>query len=232
MPTILVVDDEPAIADLAAMYLETEGFKVERAEDGAAALSRITVAPPDLVLLDIMLPEMVGWEVCRRLRAEGDLPVIILTARGDPVDRVVGLELGADDYIVKPFHGRELVARVKAVLRRAGNHAPSAAELAASIGPVEVGDLLVDSARRLVRIAGNTVDMRAREFDLLLHLARHEGIVQSRDNLLDKVWGYDFLGDSRTVDVHVAHVRRYLEASQQVKIETVWGVGYKLILQS
>ena len=230
MPTILVVDDEPAIVDLAAMYLETEGFKVERAEDGAAALSRITVAPPDLVLLDIMLPEMDGWEVCRRLRAEGDLPVIMLTARGDPVDRVVGLELGADDYIVKPFHGRELVARVKAVLRRSGRYAGGTAETAASVGPVEVGDLLVDPARRLVLIDGGTVDMRAREFDLLLHMARHEGIVQSRDNLLDKVWGYDFLGDSRTVDVHVAHVRRYLEASQRVKIETVWGVGYKLML--
>ncbi len=230
MTTILVVDDDADIVDLAAMYLESEGFAVERAGDGSSALAKVAAEPPDLVLLDIMLPEMDGWEVCRRIRAEGQLPVIMLTARGDPVDRVVGLELGADDYIVKPFHGRELVARVKAVLRRARSGGP-APEAGGDVRQraVQVGDVVIDPARREVRVAGDKVELRAREFELLLHMARNEGIVQSRDQLLDRVWGYDFLGDSRTVDVHVAHVRRYLAGSQQVRIDTVWGVGYKLV---
>jgi DNA-binding response OmpR family regulator len=224
--SVLVVDDEADIIDLAAMYLESEGFRVLRASDGTEALDIVREEPPDLVILDIMLPGMDGWEVCRRLRATSTLPVIMLTARGDPIDRVVGLELGADDYMVKPFHGRELVARVRAVLRRSG------AEVAAQDAPepaVTVGDLRIDPARREVRVAGSAVDMRAREFDLLLHLARNEGLVQSRDQLLERVWGYDFLGDSRTVDVHIAHVRSRIAKSVGVRIDTVWGVGYKLV---
>jgi len=217
-----VVDDEPDIVDLAAMYLTADGFEVLRAGTGPEALERAVADRPDLVVLDIMLPGLDGWEVCRRLRATSDVPVIFLTARGDPVDRVVGLELGADDYVVKPFHGRELVARVKTVLRRTGNSAP------ASEAPLSLGDVTIDPARRTVVVAHDEVTMRAREFDLLEHLARHRGLVLTRDQLIESVWGYDFLGDSRTVDVHVAHVRSHLKPSQQVAIETVWGVGYKL----
>jgi two-component system, OmpR family, alkaline phosphatase synthesis response regulator PhoP len=222
MPKVLVVDDEPDIVDLAEMYLRADGFDVIRAGTGPAALERVAGERPDLVVLDIMLPGMDGWEVCRQLRATSDIPVIFLTARGDPVDRVVGLELGADDYVVQPFHGRELVARVKTVLRRASAGAPVAE------APVTLGDVTVDPARRTVTVDGAPVSMRAREFDLLAYLARNRSLVLTRDQLIESVWGYDFLGDSRTVDVHVAHVRAHLRASQRVAIETVWGVGYKL----
>jgi DNA-binding response OmpR family regulator len=228
MPKILVVDDEPDIIDLAALYLESDGFEVLRAEDGAQALEQVKVGAPDLVLLDIMLPEIDGWEVCRRIRSDSELPIIMLSARGDPVDRVIGLELGADDYMIKPFHGRELTARVKAVLRR------SPRRTVQGVGPVDenrlaIGDLEIDAARRTVRVGDASLDMRAREFELLTYMARHEGLVLSRDQLLDQVWGYDFLGDSRTVDVHIAHVRNHLSVSQGVAIETIWGVGYKLV---
>ncbi len=223
---VLVVDDEPDIIDLAAMYLGSEGFLVSRARNGKEALDQVRADPPDLVILDVMLPGMDGWEICRRLRASSDVPIIMLTARGDPIDRVVGLELGADDYIVKPFHGRELVARARAVLRRArGEPAADATDVA-----VHVGDVTIDPARREVHVASTSVDMRAREFDLLLYMARNEGLVQSRDQLLERVWGYDFLGDSRTVDVHIAHVRSRIAASETVRIDTVWGVGYKLVV--
>ncbi len=229
-PTVLVVDDEPQIIDLAELYLRNEGFEVRRASSGTEALASLREAPPDLVILDIMLPGVDGWEITRQIRNESSLPIIMLTARGDPIDRVVGLELGADDYVVKPFHGRELVARVKAVLRRtvagegAGAGAPSAV--------VTVGDVVIDPARRSVLVAGEPAVLRAREFDLLLYLAQNEGLVLSRDQLLDRVWGYDFLGDSRTIDVHVAHVRKDLAASRSVAIETVWGIGYKLVVRT
>lgn len=223
---VLVVDDEADIIDLAALYLEGEGFEVQRASSGTEALDAVREEPPDLVILDIMLPGIDGWEVCRRIRATSSLPIIMLTARGDPIDRVVGLELGADDYIVKPFHGRELVARVRAVLRRSGAEAP---EEDAGEAPVTLGDLRIDPDRREVHVAQDSIEMRAREFDLLLYLARNEGRVHSRDQLLEHVWGYDFLGDSRTVDVHIAHVRSRISASEHVHIDTVWGVGYKLV---
>jgi len=225
MPTILVVDDEPDIIDLAEMYLQREGFEVIRAGDGLEALALAASARPDLIVLDIMLPRLDGWEVCRRLRAQSEVPIIMLTARGDPIDRVVGLELGADDYIVKPFYGRELVARIKAVLRRAD---PPGAGPEAEDGGLRLGDLRIDPARRSVTVSGQAIVLRAREFDLLAYLARNEGLVLTRDQILDKVWGYDFLGDSRTVDVHIAHLRSRLQASRDVAIETVWGVGYKL----
>jgi DNA-binding response OmpR family regulator len=226
MPTILVVDDEPSIVELATLYLQSDGFQVLAAGSGPEALATARATSPDLIILDIMLPGLDGWEVCRRLRSQSQVPIIMLTARGDPVDRVVGLELGADDYVVKPFHGRELVARVRAVLRRATGDpaAPAPPDSALTLG-----DVAVDPARRTVRVGGTAVPMRAREFDLLLYLARNEGLVLTRDQLLDNVWGYDFLGDSRTVDVHIAHVRRHLRASRRVSIETVWGVGYKLV---
>ncbi len=219
--TILVVDDEQNIVELATMYLSQEGFRVVAARDGLAALDRVKTDRPALVVLDLMLPKLDGWEVCRRLRSESDLPIIMLTARDDDVDKIVGLELGADDYMTKPFNPRELVARVKAILRRAEPKRPTVA------APIRVGDLTIDPARRTVHIGEHEIDLRTKEFDLLLTLAENEGIVLSREKLLDLVWGFDFYGQTRTVDVHVAHVREKLKGSQAT-IETVWGVGYKL----
>ncbi len=223
--TILVVDDEPNIIELARMYLEQEGFRVQSASDGAKALEMIARQPPAVMVLDLMLPEVDGWDVCRRVRAGSaapDLPIIMLTARDDDVDKIVGLELGADDYVTKPFNPRELVARVKAILRRTRRAARPQA-------PVHVGDLTVDPARREVTIAGQPVRLRPKEFDLLLALAEHRGIVLSREQLLNLVWGYDFYGETRTVDVHIAHLRKRLGGSSSVEIETVLAVGYKLV---
>ena len=222
--TILVVDDAANIIELAQMYLEQEGFRVETAEDGAAALDAITRQPPALMVLDLMLPEVDGWEVCRRVRAgkeAPELPIIMLTARDEDVDKIVGLELGADDYMTKPFNPRELVARVKAILRRAQPSAPTP-------GPIHVGDVTIDPARREAVIAGQSVTLRPKEFDLLATMAEHRGIVLSREKLLELVWGYDFYGETRTVDVHIAHLRKRL-ADSTVEIETVLSVGYKLV---
>ena len=222
--TILVVDDESNIVELAQMYLEQEGFRVQSARDGAAALDIVARRPPALMVLDLMLPEVDGWEVCRRVRGgkvAPDLPIIVLTARDDDVDKIVGLELGADDYLTKPFNPRELVARVKAILRRARRAVRSET-------PIHVGDVTVDPARHEVAIAGQPVELRPKEFDLLLALAEHRGLVLSRDQLLDLVWGYDFYGQTRTVDVHIANLRKRL-AGSGVAIETVLGVGYKLV---
>jgi DNA-binding response OmpR family regulator len=222
--TILIVDDEAHIVELAALYLEREGFRVQPAADGALALEMIARQPPALLVLDLMLPGVDGWEVCRRVRAGSaapDLPIVILTARDDDVDKIVGLELGADDYVTKPFNPRELVARVKAILRRARRADRSET-------PIHVGDVTIDPARHEVTVAGQPVELRLKEFELLLTLAQHQGIVLSREQLLNLVWGYDFYGDTRTVDVHVAHLRKRL-AGATVEIETVVGVGYKLI---
>ena len=222
--TILVVDDEPNIIELARMYLEQDGFRVQSASDGAKALEMIGRQPPAVMVLDLMLPEVDGWDVCRRVRAGSaapDLPIIMLTARDDDVDKIVGLELGADDYVTKPFNPRELVARVKAILRRTRRAARPQA-------PVHVGDLTIDPARHEVIVAGQPVELRPKEFDLLLALAEHRGIVLSREQLLNLVWGYDFYGETRTVDVHIAHLRKRLACSS-VEIETVLTVGYKLV---
>lgn len=227
MTTILVVDDERNIIELAEMYLAKEGYKVLRAVDGQEALATVRQKQPDLVVLDIMLPELDGWEVCRRLRGEGDsTPIIMLTARDEDVDKIVGLEIGADDYMTKPFNPRELVARVKAVLRRVESGSPVHHDV------IAIGDVEVDPERREVTVAGTAVSFRAKEFDLLVHFGRHPGLVLSREQLLDAVWGYDFYGDTRTVDVHVAQLRNKLAASQSVAIETVWGIGYKLVEQA
>jgi DNA-binding response OmpR family regulator len=207
------------------MYLEQDGFHVQVAGDGNQALAMLRREPPDLLVLDLMLPGLDGWELCRRVRAEGALPIIMLTARDDDVDKIVGLELGADDYMTKPFNPRELVARVKAILRRAAAPGPPPGHLH------RLGDVVVNPASREVTVAGRRVPLRAREFDLLLALIDHHNIVLSRDQLLNLVWGYDFYGETRTVDVHVAHLRDRL-AGSQVKIETVWGVGYKLVVES
>jgi two-component system alkaline phosphatase synthesis response regulator PhoP/two-component system response regulator ResD len=219
--TILVVDDEANIIALAKMYLEKEGYRVERAMDGAEALRKVGELQPALMVLDLMLPEVDGWEVCRRVRADSDLPIIMLTARDDDIDKIVGLELGADDYLTKPFNPRELVARVKAILRRTVR-----ADRPAQV--LRLGDLTIEPASRSMTVAGKPVSLRAKEFDLLVALAEHKGIVLSRQQLLDLVWGFDFYGQTRTVDVHIAHLRHKL-AGSQVGIETVWGVGYKLV---
>jgi DNA-binding response OmpR family regulator len=220
--TILVVDDEANIIELAKMYLQNEGYVVESARDGREALTKIKSLQPALVVLDLMLPEVDGWEVCRQVRADSDVPIIMLTARSDDVDKIVGLELGADDYLTKPFNPRELVARVRAVLRRYEKSA-------ASTQPIHLGQVTIDPQRREVTVGGQQLDLRTKEFDLLWALAEHRGIVLSRDQLLDLVWGYDYYGETRTVDVHIARLRDKLEGSDVV-IETVWGVGYKLVI--
>ena len=221
--TILVVDDEKNIVQLARLYLNKEGFRVEAAYDGAQALEKARTLRPDLIVLDIMMPEPDGLEVCRELRKTSNVPIILLTARDDDIDRIVGLELGADDYVTKPFNPRELVARVKAVLRRASQEAPSQAVL-------EAGNLRLDTASREVTVQGDGVTLRAKEFDLLTAFLRHQGVVLDRERLLQLVWGTDYFGDTRTIDVHVAWLREKMAKAKGVKIETVWGVGYKLVV--
>jgi DNA-binding response OmpR family regulator len=224
---ILLVDDEPSIIQLARMYLEREGFRTTSANDGEAALDRVARERPALVVLDVMLPRLDGFEVCRRLRASHDsTAILMLTARDEDIDKILGLELGADDYLTKPFNPRELVARVKAILRR-GERSTGMEDA----DPIRLGDLTVDPARREVHLASRSVNLRTQEFDLLLTLAEHRGLVLSREQLLQKAWGFDFYGQTRTVDVHIAHLRRKLEDSS-VKIETITGVGYKLLAPS
>ena len=221
---ILLVDDEPSIIQLARMYLERENFRVESVNDGEAALASVERNQPSLVVLDVMLPKLDGFEVCRRLRAsQPDTAILMLTARDEDIDKILGLELGADDYLTKPFNPRELVARVKAILRR-GERKPSD-----ETKPIRIGDLTIDPARREARLSSRTLDLRTQEFDLLLTFAEHRGLVLSREQILQKAWGFDFYGQTRTVDVHVAHLRKKLEGSA-VKIETVTGVGYKLVV--
>lgn len=219
--SILVADDERHIVQLVKLYLTNDGFRVETAANGHEALEKYHRQRPDLVILDLMMPVVDGWEVCRRLRREGEVPIIMLTARSEDVDKIVGLELGADDYLVKPFNPRELVARVKAVLRRTRPSTPRDSA-------VELGNLRVDPARREVMVDGQPVQLRAKEFDLLLALAQHPGIVLTRERLLSRVWGYEWVGESRTVDVHVTWLRHKLVGST-ARIETVRGVGYKLV---
>jgi len=220
---ILLVDDEPSIIQLARMYLEREGFRILSANDGESALDAVVREHPALVVLDVMLPKIDGFEVCRRLRAaRNPSAILMLTARDEDIDKIIGLELGADDYLTKPFNPRELVARVKAILRRGERKLDEAS-------PIRLGDLTIDPARREVRISSQSLDLRAQEFDLLLTLAEHRGLVLSREQILQKAWGFDFYGQTRTVDVHVAHLRRKIEGGA-VKIETVTGVGYKLVV--
>ncbi|MBI3944103.1 MAG: response regulator transcription factor [Chloroflexi bacterium] len=224
MATILVVDDETNIVNLVSLYLKADGYQVVVASDGLQALDAFRTQAPDLIVLDLMLPGVDGWEVCQRIRQESQVPIIMLTARTDDVDKIVGLELGADDYLVKPFNPRELLARVKAVLRR--TELATAAKNGAKA--VQIGIVGIDTDRREVRVGGEPVILRAKEFDLLLAFATNPGIVLSREQLLTTVWGYEFYGDTRTVDVHVAHLREKLKQAD-VNIETVWGIGYKLI---
>lgn len=221
---ILLVDDEPNIIELAQLYLEREGYRTVSAADGQAALDAVDKHRPDLIVLDIMLPEIDGLEVCRKLRGKKDpVAILMLTARDEDIDKILGLELGADDYLTKPFNPRELVSRVKAILRRSGQTDPAELETI-----LRVADLTVDPLRREVKVGEIQIEVRTQEFDLLHTLAQHAGIVLSRDQLLNLAWGYDYFGNTRTVDVHIGHLRKKLENSA-VKIETITGIGYKLV---
>jgi two-component system alkaline phosphatase synthesis response regulator PhoP len=219
---VLVVDDELPIVQLARMYLERENFRVGQALDGVAALESVKTLNPALIILDIMLPKLDGFEVCRQLRADHNpVAIILLTARDEDIDKILGLELGADDYLTKPFNPRELVARVKAILRRTERTIPPGTS-------IKFSDLEINTLRREVRVEDRILDLRTQEFELLLILASQPGRVFTRTQLLQEAWGFDFYGQTRTVDVHIAHLRRKLSGSA-VKIETVTGVGYKLI---
>jgi DNA-binding response OmpR family regulator len=223
---VLVVDDDPTVSEVVARYLERDGYAVETVADGRTALDRALAEPPDLVVLDLMLPGLDGLEVCRRLRALAPVPIVILTARGQENDRIVGLDLGADDYVAKPFSTKELVARVRAVLRRArGPLAPSGPGASAVHSD---GDLEVDVAARQARLAGAVVSLTAREFELLAFLVRHPGRAFRREEILESVWGYRY-GDTSTVTVHVRRLREKIEPdpSTPVRIATVWGIGYR-----
>ena len=218
--TIMVVDDEKNICELMRLYLEKEGFAVTVANNGSDAISLIRQSRPDLMLLDIMMPVIDGWEVCRQVREFSTVPIIMLTAKGETFDKVMGLDLGADDYIVKPFDTKEVVARVKAVLRRA---APADAE-----GEVNFDKLTVNILKYELKVDGRQVDTPPKELELLYHLAKNPNRVFTRDQLLDEVWGFEYFGDSRTVDVHIKRLREKLEGvSEQWSLKTVWGVGYK-----
>lgn len=222
--TILIADDEASIRELARMYLEKEGYRVQTVNDGVQAIDQIRQKQPALLVLDLMMPEMDGWEVCRRIRADSELPILMLTARDDDIDKIVGLEMGADDYLTKPFNPRELVARVRAILRRAGSGVNASAKKVR-----QLGNVIIAPAGREVTVRENRINLRTKEFDLLLALVDHVNQVLSREQLLDLVWGYEFYGQTRTVDVHIAHLRDKVKDSNLI-IETVWGMGYKLVV--
>ena len=219
---ILVVDDDQNICELLRLYIEKEGFEVVIANDGRKALEMFEQENPDLIMLDIMLPELDGWQVCREIRKKSQCPIIMLTAKGEVFDKVLGLELGADDYIVKPFGIKELCARVRAVLRRTARSQEPEQKL-------EAGTLQVDIARHTVTKNGTKIELTAKEFDLLAMLMKNRGKVLTRDSLLDKVWGVEYFGDTRTVDVHVRYLRQKVEddPDHPVLIQTVRGVGYR-----
>lgn len=219
---ILIVDDDVNICELLRLYLEKNGFSTVLAYDGDAAIKKYNESKPDLILLDIMLPRLDGWQVCREIRKLSDTPIIMLTAKGETFDKVLGLELGADDYITKPFDTKEVIARIKAVLRRTNNNTSSSNQM------VEFENLCVNLTNYELVVGGEIVDTPPKELELLFHLASNPNRVYTRDQLLDEVWGFDYYGDSRTVDVHVKRLREKLEGvSQKWSLKTVWGVGYK-----
>ena len=219
--TVLVVEDESSIASFVALYLKNAGYAVRTVANGSDALTHVAAESPSLIVLDLMLPDIDGIEVCRRIRRRSDVPILMLTARDEDVDKIIGLEVGADDYMTKPFNPRELVARVRAILRRA---APERRERESET--IQHGDLHVDAGRREVHVGEEEIQLAPKEFDLLWELLDHRGLVLTRDQLLERVWGYTFAGDTRTVDVHVRQLRRKLGDASP--IVTVWGVGYKV----
>jgi DNA-binding response OmpR family regulator len=219
--SILIVEDESSIASFVALYLKNAGYGVRTASRGGEALELIVSDPPSLVILDLMLPDIDGIEVCRRIRKSSEIPILMLTARDEDVDKIIGLEVGADDYMTKPFNPRELVARVKSILRRS---TPERRQIESAV--LRHGDLMIDAGRREVRVGEEEIQLAPKEFDLLWELLDHRGLVLTRDQLLERVWGYTFAGDTRTVDVHVRQLRRKLGDASP--IVTVWGVGYKV----
>ena len=227
MGKILVADDDQNICELIRLYLEKEGYSVVIAHDGEEAVEQFSAEAPDLVLLDIMMPKLDGWQVCREIRKSSNTPIIMITAKGETFDKVLGLELGADDYVVKPFETKEIVARIKAVLRRSG---PGSA--AKDIKEVSYDKLTVNMTRYELKVDGKVVDTPPKELELLFHLASNPNRVYTRNQLLDEVWGFEYYGDSRTVDVHIKRLREKLEGvSDQRALKTVWGVGYKFELK-
>ena len=220
---LLVVDDDPNICDMLKLYFENEGYKVKTANDGVEGVSSFKLYDPDLVLLDIMMPKKDGWQVCREIREISPKPIIMITAKGDVFDKVLGLELGADDFIVKPFDMKELSARIKAVLRRYNAHTKTSDDEVVKFENIEIS-----LQRYELKLLGKAIDIPPKELELLYFLASNCNRVFTRDQLLDKVWGFDYLGDSRTVDVHVKRLREKLEGvSDKWSLKTVWGVGYK-----
>ena len=219
---ILIVDDDKNICELLRLYIEKEGYTVSIANDGKSALEMFDICGPDLVLLDIMLPLLDGWQVCREIRKQSQCPIIMLTAKGEVFDKVLGLELGADDYIVKPFETKEVIARIKAVLRRIGKDETAAAK------EVHYDKLSINLTNYELKVNGVQIDTPPKEMELIYHLASNPNRVFTRDQLLDEVWGFDYYGDSRTIDVHVKRLREKLEnVSDKWALKTVWGVGYK-----
>jgi two-component system alkaline phosphatase synthesis response regulator PhoP len=219
--TVLVVEDESSIASFVSLYLKNAGYVVRTAATGSEGLAQAAKGDVSLIILDLMLPDIDGIEVCRRIRKSSDIPILMLTARDEDVDKIIGLEVGADDYLTKPFNPRELVARVKSILRRA---APERRHLESA--QLRHGDLKIDAGRREVLVGDDEIQLAPKEFDLLWELLDHKGLVLTRDQLLERVWGYTFAGDTRTVDVHVRQLRRKLGDASP--IVTVWGVGYKV----
>lgn len=221
---VLVVDDEKTLVKALSFNLEKEGFRVEQAYDGEEALQKVFAIKPDIVVLDLMLPELDGFEVCRRIRKKLDIPIIMLTARSEDIDKVLGLELGADDYLTKPFNSRELVARIKAILRRSSFREEESKKL------LQIGSLQIDLLQHRVRLEGREIGLTSKEFALLSFMASNAGNVYSREQLLEEVWGYDYYGDVRTVDVHIRHLREKIEKDpgNPEYLLTIWGTGYKL----
>lgn len=223
---ILIVDDDKNICELLRLYLEKEGYETYIAHDGENAIAIYGDKYVDLVLLDVMMPRVDGWEACRRIRAKGNTPIIMLTAKGETFDKVLGLELGADDYIVKPFDTKEVVARIKAVLRRSGRSHQG--QTGAGDGALVFENLVVNLTKYELKVRDEVIDTPPKELELLYHLAANPNKVFTRDALLDEVWGFEYYGDSRTIDVHIKRLREKLEGvSEQWSLKTVWGVGYK-----
>ena len=223
-PKILIVDDEENICELVRLYIEKEAFDAIIANDGQEAVAKFNKEKPDLILLDIMLPIKDGWQVCREIRAQSKVPIIMLTAKGETFDKVLGLELGADDYVVKPFEPKELIARIRAVLRRSADSVDEKADE----DELSFDGLKINQSTYEVYIDDKKVEMPPKEFELLYFLAKNTNKVFTRDQLLDEIWGYEFFGDSRTVDVHIKRIREKLEGENRTwALKTVWGVGYK-----
>ena len=220
---VLIVDDDKNICDLLRLYLEKEGYSVILSHDGEEAVVKFNALKPDIVLLDVMLPGLDGWQVCREIRKKSNIPILMITAKSDTFDKVLGLELGADDYIVKPFDSKEVIARIKAVVRRTGQ---SPAEM--EVREVRYDKLSVNMTRYELKVDGKVVDAPPKELELLFYLASNPNRVYTRDQLLDEVWGFEYYGDSRTIDVHIKRLREKLEGvSDKWELKTVWGVGYK-----